>query len=336
MTWGISNADRDRTSPECRTWARSGCGSRCRGTTSRRRRASTPCSRITTTRSQKAAAVGREDRRDGLHGAVMGVRRGDREIAAARPRRLRGLHALRRTALGRPGGRLGGLERAEPLGLLEHRPRPGAIRRAAQGRLSGDQGGRPDRAPSCYGGVSYNDYRFLEGAYAAVPNLGDYYDVMATTRTRRPIRPRTSGTTRDGRLAKKSFVAYREVRDVMLANGDDKPIWFTEFGWSTNSLPGLGRQRGQPGRLLTRAMRCIEQDPYVQVAIWYIYRNHATRPTRTPGSTSSGSCGAISRRSPPTTPSRPTRPAIRGARTTIRSPRSPLRRRTSAHCRPAN
>ena len=128
-----------------------------------------------------------------------------------------------------------------------------------------------------FGGVSYNDYRYIEGAYAAIPNLGDYYDVMATHPYSPDNPPEDVWYEADGsgRLNKKSFVAYREVRDVMLANGDDKPLWFTEFGWSTNSLPGWGVSEANQADYYTRAMRCIEQDPYVQVAIWYIYRNHA-------------------------------------------------------------
>ena len=77
----------------------------------------------------------------------------------------------------------------------------------------------------------------------------------------------------DGRLAVTSFAAYREVRRVMLANGDDKPLWFTEFGWSTNTLVDQGVSESTQAAYYTRAMQCVEQDPYVDVAIWYLYRN---------------------------------------------------------------
>ena len=127
-----------------------------------------------------------------------------------------------------------------------------------------------------YGGVSHNDYRFIEQSYAAEPNLGDYYDVMATHPYPTPATTTPEYTWRDsdGRLAVRSFSSYREIREVMLANGDDKPMWFTEFGWSTNTLAGLGVSEATQAAYYTRAMQCLEQDPYVEVAIWYIFRNH--------------------------------------------------------------
>src|SRR3954452_9773673 len=58
----------------------------------------------------------------------------------------------------------------------------------------------------------------------------------------------------------------------MMAHGDDQPIWFTEFGWSTNTI-NTWVTEAQQADYLTRAYRCLEQDPYVQVGIWYICRN---------------------------------------------------------------
>jgi hypothetical protein len=132
-----------------------------------------------------------------------------------------------------------------------------------------------------YGGVSHNDYRFIEQSYAAAPNLGDYYDVMATHPypTAANLPPERKWLDNDGRLAVKSFPAYREVRKVMLANGDDKPLWFTEFGWSTNTLAGQGVSESTQAAYYTRAMQCVEQDPYVRVAIWYVYRNRGWENT---------------------------------------------------------
>jgi hypothetical protein len=128
-----------------------------------------------------------------------------------------------------------------------------------------------------YGGVSHNDYRFIEQSYAAVPDLGDYYDVMATHPYPTPAYqpPESTWLDGDGRLAVRAFSSYREIRNVMLANGDDKPLWFTEFGWATTTLAGLGVSESAQAAYYTRAMQCLEQDPYVKVAIWYIYRNHA-------------------------------------------------------------
>jgi len=127
-----------------------------------------------------------------------------------------------------------------------------------------------------FGGLSLNDYAYLESAYAAEPNLGDYYDVMATHPYTFPASPPEQGwSDSKGRIAKASFPAYREVRRTMLDHGDDKPLWFTEFGWSTTTT-GWGVTAAQQADYLTRAYRCLEQDPYVQVAIWYIFRNRTS------------------------------------------------------------
>ena len=53
----------------------------------------------------------------------------------------------------------------------------------------------------------------------------------------------------------------------MLAYGDAKPMWLTEFGWSTTS-DSWGVSAQTQADYLLRAYRMLEQDSYVQVAIW--------------------------------------------------------------------
>jgi polysaccharide biosynthesis protein PslG len=132
-----------------------------------------------------------------------------------------------------------------------------------------------------YGGVFHNDYDFIERSYAAERNLGDYYDVMATHPYPTPenISPAITWLESDGGLGLGSFSAYRQIRAVMLVNGDDKPIWLTEFGWATTTLAGLGVSEATQAAYLTLAMQCLEQDPYVEVAIWHIYRNEGSEDT---------------------------------------------------------
>ena len=128
-----------------------------------------------------------------------------------------------------------------------------------------------------FGGVARNDYQYLEGAYAEIPNLGDYFDVMAT----HPYvynggAPEGVWLDPNGRINKGAFSAYREVRATMDSYGDTKPIWFTEFGWST-ATAGTGWNLGvtpqQQADYLTRALQCVEQHSYVEVATWYNLRN---------------------------------------------------------------
>ena len=132
-----------------------------------------------------------------------------------------------------------------------------------------------------FAGLFMNDYEYLEGAYAAVPNLGDYFDVMAT----HPVvyfgrAPEAMWFEDDGRISKGAFSAYREVRASMEAQGDTKPIWLTGFTWSTTTQGYsiyLGVSPEVQADYLVRAYNCLEQDSYVQVATWNALRNEAWR-----------------------------------------------------------
>jgi hypothetical protein len=127
-----------------------------------------------------------------------------------------------------------------------------------------------------FGGLSGNDYEYLEQLYSAMPDIGDYFDVMAThayVDSGRP--PEAAWLDDNGRIAAGAFSAYREVRATMAAHGDTKPIWLTQFGWSTTTLPGLGVSPQAQADYLTRAYKCLEQDPYVEVAAWFSLRNQS-------------------------------------------------------------
>lgn len=121
-----------------------------------------------------------------------------------------------------------------------------------------------------FGGLSTNDYFFVQSAYAA--GAKGYFDVMATHPYSCAHAPETVLRYGDGRVTKGSFSGYREVRAVMQAQGDLKPIWFTEFGW-TSSSGSCGVSLATQADYLTRAYRFVEQDSYVQVATWYGLRN---------------------------------------------------------------
>ena len=120
-----------------------------------------------------------------------------------------------------------------------------------------------------FAGPSTNDYHFIEDAYAA--GAKGYFDVMST----HPYScnsPESSYQT-NGRISQFSYLGYREIRKSMLARGDDKPIWFTEFGWSTTTQQ-CGVSEATQADYLTKAFKLAAQDPYVQVAFWYNFRNN--------------------------------------------------------------
>ena len=131
-----------------------------------------------------------------------------------------------------------------------------------------------------FGGMSGNDYGYLEQAYAA--GAEDHFDVLAT-------HPYTycgsSGPEerrrKDGRLRPDTFTAYRELRKTMVDRDDARPIWVTEFGWTTSGgkcRPGSGDWQGevsaaQQANFLRRGFELLDRDSYVQVGIWYSLRD---------------------------------------------------------------
>jgi Glycosyl hydrolase catalytic core len=122
-----------------------------------------------------------------------------------------------------------------------------------------------------FGGVSQNDYSFIEGAYAA--GAKGYFDVMAV-HPYPGANPPEAVWSSNGRIAPNAFSGFREVRSAMLARGDDKPIWLTEFGWSTTTTESWGVTQAQQADYLTRAYRLLDSYPYVTLAYWYNLRNN--------------------------------------------------------------
>jgi len=127
-----------------------------------------------------------------------------------------------------------------------------------------------------------NNYQFLQEAYDA--GAKGFFDVMAAHTDTACL---TAGPTefyRDqGRIARFTFLGYRELRATMLANGDEKPIWLSEIGWSAaQHTCEVGTFAGQKpagvseelqARYLLEAMHCLKEDPYVQVAMWFNSRD---------------------------------------------------------------
>ncbi len=129
------------------------------------------------------------------------------------------------------------------------------------------------------GGLTGNDYSFLQGVYAAggkgyFDAVGVHTDTACNTSS-----PDLVLRDANGRLDPDSFLGYREVHATELANGDDKPIWMTETSWRTTSAtcaeglfagqgPG-GISDAQQARYLSEAYHCLAEDPYVQVALWF-------------------------------------------------------------------
>lgn len=120
-----------------------------------------------------------------------------------------------------------------------------------------------------FAGPSTNDRAFVEAAYAA--GAKGAFDVLGA----HPYSCESPDTVRrdaDGRLNRGSFLSYRELRAVALSHGDDPPIWFTEFGWSTYS-GSCGVSEAQQAAYLSRALELTAADDHVEVALVYGLRN---------------------------------------------------------------
>jgi hypothetical protein len=135
------------------------------------------------------------------------------------------------------------------------------------------------KATVVLGGLTGNDYQFLEGVYQAGAK-GSFDAVGVHTDTAcNKLSPYEFLRGEGNRLIPDSFLAYREVHAVMLANGDDKPIWMTELSWrTTNETCSEGAWAGktaagvseeQQETYLREAYHCLAEDPYVQVALWF-------------------------------------------------------------------
>ncbi len=129
------------------------------------------------------------------------------------------------------------------------------------------------------GGPAYNDTDFLSALY----DLGvqGSFDVMAT----HPYQGFANAppeTADDGTRGTLTHVAA--VRELMVAHGDgDRPIWFTEFGWSAHpTAPGApnwqwGVTEAAQGDYFVRTLRWVaEHAPYVTNVFWYNERAQDT------------------------------------------------------------
>lgn len=77
----------------------------------------------------------------------------------------------------------------------------------------------------------------------------------------------------DGASVKSSFArGIPAVRQVMLDHGEDKPLWLTEFGWSTSTIRGSyswmnGVNEATQALYTEQALTKVKEWPYVSVAI---------------------------------------------------------------------
>ena len=129
------------------------------------------------------------------------------------------------------------------------------------------------------GPLTGNNYGFLQQVYAA--GAGGSFDAASVhTDTACLVDPPSSYYRENGQVARFTFLGFRTVHDVMVANGQgDKPIWMTELGWTTaTSTCGRGMWAGQKPAGVSEAQQaanvreayhCLAGYPYVQAGLWF-------------------------------------------------------------------
>jgi hypothetical protein len=157
-------------------------------------------------------------------------------------------------------------------------PDPAAYTRLLQAAYPAVKSADPTAAV-VLGGLTGNDYNFLEGVYQS-GGKGYFNAVGVHTDTACAVgSPYTFVRDADGRLDPDSFLAYREVHATELANGDNVPIWMTEMSWRTTTarctegafagMKPQGVSDAQQATYLSQAYHCLAGNPYVQLALWY-------------------------------------------------------------------
>ena len=132
-------------------------------------------------------------------------------------------------------------------------------------------------------GMVGNHYEYLSDLYAN--GAGGSFDAVGVHTDTACLLTSPAEYYREpnGRVGRFSFTGYREVHDVMTANGDGaKGVWMTEIGWNTGSrrqrscrdgaVAGTraeGVSEKTQARFLTLAYRCLAADPAVRVALWF-------------------------------------------------------------------
>jgi len=133
------------------------------------------------------------------------------------------------------------------------------------------------------GPLTGNNYNFLQQVYAS--GAGGSFDAASVhTDIACLVDPPSSFYREDGKVARFTFLGFRSVHDVMVANGDGaKPIWMTELGWTTTtSTCARGMWAGQKASGVTEAVQasdlaqayhCLAGYPYVEAALWFTLKD---------------------------------------------------------------
>ena len=274
LTWGISSSPRTRRWRASRTSAPAGTGSRCRGTTSRR--GTTPTRAVSSPLrpgDQQGRGRGHQPRGDRLHRPKWASGVDNRESPPLNPADYADFMSFAANRWGsrsRPGR--SGTSRTSRASGAPARTPP-STRGILQGRVPRDQGRRPDREGRLRRHLAER-LRLPRGRVRGGPE--------PRRLLRRDGHPSVHGVASPAGVALQPRRPDREVvvrRLPRAARRRCSPMATTSRSGSPSSagprstIP-WGVTEATQAAFLTQAYNCAETDPYVQVAIWYAYRNH--------------------------------------------------------------
>jgi hypothetical protein len=120
------------------------------------------------------------------------------------------------------------------------------------------------------GALSQSDYAFTRKLYEdGIEGSFDAFSIHPYSEDASPLDRRSDVDKRY------SFIrGVPAVHNVMLRNGDTRPIWLTESGWSTSPARTSDHWRNgvsetDQARFLTLQMRQAAKWPWVRATIWY-------------------------------------------------------------------
>jgi hypothetical protein len=120
------------------------------------------------------------------------------------------------------------------------------------------------------GALSQSDHQFTQRLYDH--GIRGHFDAFSFHPYSDDVSPADGRGSADPRY---SFArGVPAVREVMVRNGDHRPLWLTESGWSTSTVRGAasyynGVSEADQARFLREQATLVKRWPYVKALIWF-------------------------------------------------------------------
>ncbi len=112
---------------------------------------------------------------------------------------------------------------------------------------------------------------WLDALYTAVPNLGDYFDLVA-------VHPYAHDPSPGDPNARWNFRRIENIRARLIAKGINKDFWITELGNPTNCTSGSGHTEAEQAEYLQEYVDLCKGYGYVRAYIHYCYPDFGSSP----------------------------------------------------------